>query len=210
MMEILKHLFWSLRKKGGRRQLAYGMVKHCPGELGLILRRRVMRPQFASCGENLTILEGVDFRVAEKMHVGNNVTIGNNCIFQAAAGLTLGDDVMFAPNVMVWTQSHTTERIDIPIREQGNTPGPISIGPDCWFGSNVFVMPGAQMGKGCIVSANSVVGAKKYPDWVILMGNPARVMGHRDKLAEQAEKKKAAAETETQEAPADAPPPAEA
>lgn len=38
-------------------------------------------------------------------------------------------------------------------------------------------MPGVELGKGSIVSAYSFVQAGEYPDFAILAGNPARVVG---------------------------------
>ncbi|MBK6898705.1 MAG: maltose O-acetyltransferase [bacterium] len=67
------------------------------------------------------------------------------------------------------------------MRDQGAEYREIVIGGDVWIGSNAFLMPGVELGDGCIVSAGSVVGAKKYPPYSILMGNPARVIGNRKK-----------------------------
>jgi acetyltransferase-like isoleucine patch superfamily enzyme len=55
----------------------------------------------------------------------------------------------------------------------------VVIGRDVWIGANAFVMPGVQLGDGCVVAAGAVVGAKKYPPYKILAGNPARVIGTR-------------------------------
>jgi len=37
------------------------------------------------------------------------------------------------------------------------------------------------MPKGCVISAGSIVGAKRYKEFSILAGNPARVIGFRGK-----------------------------
>jgi len=56
--------------------------------------------------------------------------------------------------------------------ELGN---PITIGEDCWFGGNVTVCPGITIGRGVTIGAGSVV-TKDVPDFVVIAGNPARVL----------------------------------
>ncbi len=103
---------------------------------------------------------------------------------QAAGGLTIGDYTLLGPGVKIWTTNHVFENPDELIRKQGAEYRSVSIGSDVWIGSNAFIMPGTELGDGCIVSAGSVVGAKKYPPYSILMGNPARVIGNRKKKAD--------------------------
>ena len=63
-------------------------------------------------------------------------------------------------------------------RVEADGPGII----DCWIGANAFIMPGANLGEGTIVSAGSVVGGKAVPPYKILAGNPARVIGSREPI----------------------------
>jgi acetyltransferase-like isoleucine patch superfamily enzyme len=73
---------------------------------------------------------------------------------------------------------------------------PITIGEDCWFGGNVTICPGVTIGRGVTVGAGSVV-TKDVEDFVVVAGNPARVVRRLDvteslrkeaKAAEAAEK----------------------
>jgi acetyltransferase-like isoleucine patch superfamily enzyme len=52
---------------------------------------------------------------------------------------------------------------------------PITIGEDCWIGGNVVVLPGVTIGRGVTVGAGSVV-TKDVEDYVVVAGNPARVI----------------------------------
>lgn len=52
---------------------------------------------------------------------------------------------------------------------------PITVGEDCWFGGNCIVLPGVTIGKGVTIGAGSVV-TKDVPDYVVVAGNPARVI----------------------------------
>jgi acetyltransferase-like isoleucine patch superfamily enzyme len=52
---------------------------------------------------------------------------------------------------------------------------PITIGEDCWFGGSCVVLPGVTIGRGVTVGAGSVV-TKDVPDYVCVVGNPARIL----------------------------------
>jgi acetyltransferase-like isoleucine patch superfamily enzyme len=179
LIKILKRFYWTLRLKEDRLLLIYAFVREIPGQLGILIRRRVVAPHLAQVGENLMILEGARFRNPQKISCGDNVGIGNDVLLQAGGGITLGSDTLLGPGVKIWTQNHRYGDPDTPIREQGDDFGPVTIGDDCWIGSNAFIMPGVHLPRGCVVAAGSVVGAKPYKEFSVLMGNPARVVGFR-------------------------------
>lgn len=55
--------------------------------------------------------------------------------------------------------------------------GPIVIGNDCFVGMNSIILKGTTLGNNVIVGAGSVVHGK-FPDNVIIAGNPARIVKH--------------------------------
>ncbi|NCC60699.1 MAG: acyltransferase, partial [Verrucomicrobiae bacterium] len=52
---------------------------------------------------------------------------------------------------------------------------PIRIGDGCFIGANSIILKGTELGKNCVVGAGSVV-CGKFPDNVIIAGNPAKVL----------------------------------
>ena len=44
-----------------------------------------------------------------------------------------------------------------------------------WFGTNVTILSGVNIGRGCIVGANSVV-TKSLPPYSVAIGSPARIV----------------------------------
>ena len=53
---------------------------------------------------------------------------------------------------------------------------PVRIGAGTWVAERVAILRGADIGKGCIIGANSVVKGK-IPDGSIAAGVPAKVVG---------------------------------
>lgn len=116
--------------------------------------------------------------------VGSRTSFFSDCLISGA--VTIGNDCLFANNVTVLSGTHQI-RGSGTIRENDaaweRSPDyrpfdPISIGEDCWLGANAVILPGVSLGKGTVVGANAVV-TKSFPDYAILGGVPARVIGSR-------------------------------
>ena len=56
--------------------------------------------------------------------------------------------------------------------------GDTVVGNDVWIGQNSLILPGAKIGDGVIIGANSVVGGE-IPPYSIVAGNPARLVRKR-------------------------------
>jgi maltose O-acetyltransferase len=127
-----------------------------------------------SAGTNINIEHGAHFGTGAGIVMGNNSGLGVDC--DVRGPLTLGDDVMMAPEVIILTGSHRHDRTDIPMRLQGSLKEKgVVIGNDVWIGSRAIILPGVRIGTGVIVGAGAVV-TKDVPDYAIAVGNPARVV----------------------------------
>lgn len=164
-----------------RERFAYGywLIWQVPGLFGNMLRARYLAPRMKRAGPNLTVLAGCRFRSIENLEVGANVSIGYDNFLQAKGGLRIGDDVSTAPGVKIWSVNHDYDDPDVPVEKQSQTEAPVVIGNNVFIASNAFILPGANLPEGCIVSAGAVVGGKPYRPYSILAGNPARVIGYR-------------------------------
>lgn len=110
---------------------------------------------------------------------GSNIEVGEqfyanfNCTILDVGKVIIGNNVMFAPNVSLYTAGHPIHHIP---RNAGYEYGiAITIGDNVWIGGNVVVTPGVTIGSNVVIGAGSVV-TKDIPDNVIAVGNPCRVL----------------------------------
>lgn len=128
--------------------------------------------------------------IGPNLYIGNgkNVKIGSGCRINENVYLekvTVGNDVLIAPNVSILSRMHAFERMDIPISLQGYSQDrAVTISDDVWIGRNAVVLPGVIIGKGAIVGAGAVV-THSVPDFAIVAGVPAKILRFRDPMGER-------------------------
>jgi hypothetical protein len=103
------------------------------------------------------------------------------CFTTIAAGdgvVSLGDHVRIGPNCSLLGADHEYRDRETPIHMQPMTNPGLKIGDDVWIGANCVVLPGIEIGRGCVVGAGSVV-TRSLPPYSVAVGNPARVIKNR-------------------------------
>ena len=121
--------------------------------------------------------------VALRSHVGR-VTIGAKSVIGGGTTInsyldvTIGEGALFADDVHITDFDHRTDRLDVPIKDQGIVASPVRIGPDVWLGRGVTVLRGVDIGRGSVVGAHSVV-TRDIPPYSVAVGAPARIVRSR-------------------------------
>lgn len=135
-------------------------------------------------GDDCSIGRGTSLRLTNNFQnpgfgvvIGNNFSCGDYTFFGANGGICIGDDVRMGQCVRFHAQNHNFDGAEL-IRLQGTTSKGISIGNNCWIGSGTVFLDGSKVGNGCVVAANSLI-TKHFPDNVVIMGQPARVVRKR-------------------------------
>ena len=146
-----------------------------PGLSGVYLRRAFYKLMLLHCGDGACITFGTIVSHCSAQ-IGRNVYTGAFCVL---GDVTLGDDVLLGSHVSIINggSQHGTERSDVPVREQPGSFPRVTVGPDTWIGDRAVVM--ADVGQHAVVAAGAVV-TKPVPDFAIVAGIPARVIGYRN------------------------------
>lgn len=121
------------------------------------------------------------------LHIGERAQIGTHCQIQSANGIAIGDHFITGPQCYLGGSRH-----GIALEAEGQpgvpappildqptyTRGPLTVGDDVWLGSGVRVMEGVRIGNGVVVGSGAVV-TRDVPDFAIVAGVPAQVVGYR-------------------------------
>ena len=136
-------------------------------------RDRRFHELMGSSGEELYIEPPFYCDYGYNIKLGNKVFMNYNCCILDVMEVRIGNNVMLAPNVQIYTATHPLEA---KARNSGREfAKPISIGNDVWIGGGAIVCPGVTIGNGVVVGAGAVV-TKDVPDHVFVAGNPAKVI----------------------------------
>ncbi len=86
----------------------------------------------------------------------------------------IGDNVLFAPNVQIYTAGHPLD-VKGRVEDEVEFGLPIKIGNNVWIGGGAIVCPGVTIGDNAVIGAGSVV-TKDIPANTLAVGNPCRVI----------------------------------
>ena len=113
--------------------------------------------------------------------LGNNCEINMNCVFLDCNRITMGDNVLIAPGVHIYTVFHPvsakeryskSKNADFPFVKTNTAP--VTIGNNVWVGGGSILFPGVTIGDNTTIGAGSVV-TKSIPGNVLAFGNPCSV-----------------------------------
>lgn len=136
-----------------------------------------IRKKAFSCGERLKVNH--KSKINKKTKLGNNVNF-NGMVIYGNGNVIIGDNFHSGPGCKMITSNHNYDRgTEIPY-DKTYIDKDVSIGDNVWFGCDVIVLGGVNIGEGVVIQAGSVV-TKNIPDCAIAGGNPAVVFKYRDK-----------------------------
>ena len=114
------------------------------------------------------------------VEIGDTVAINYYTMIVAFAKITIGDDVLIGPRVLIHSGNHRFTDPETRIREQGHDAAPIVIEDGVWIGGHAVILPGVRVGRGAVVAAGAVV-TKDVEPYAIVGGVPAKRIGERSK-----------------------------
>lgn len=154
----------------------YFFVKWVPGYFGSMLRTKFI--PFSKIGSGVCVLEGVQIDKPSLLTIGDRVSINRLCTINAGGGVSIEDDVLIGPGVVIYSQNHRFSDATLPISSQGYSYAPVVIKKGAWLCANSIILPGVVVGEGAVVAAGSVV-TKNVDDYSVVAGNPAKFLKSR-------------------------------
>lgn len=105
-----------------------------------------------------------------KLLVGRGTTFGDGTHIGCINRIAIAENVLFGSYVLIVDHSHGDPRQDVcatgitPPRERPIvSKAPITIHRNVWIGDGCVILPGADIGEGAIIAANTVVRGKVPP-----------------------------------------------
>ena len=119
----------------------------------------------------------------KNLFIGDHVWVWHYSILDATEGLTIQEGCQIGAWVGIFTHGSEAsirllgkEFVNIPHSERkGYTRGNVKIGAYTFIGANSLIMPGVNIGKGCLIGAGAMVN-KNVPDYSVVVGSPGKVV----------------------------------
>lgn len=150
-------------------------------------RYALLRQLLGGIGENVAIDTPFHCDYGKNIFLGNNVIINRNCTFADNQPIRIGDNVLIASNVQLYTSSHPVlpeERLVPDWKERQTTffrtyARPIEIKNNVWIGGGCILLAGVTIGENSVIGAGSVVN-RSIPPNCVAAGNPCKVIRYFD------------------------------
>lgn len=153
------------------RELTFAFNRTAPAALAE--RQGLLRQLFGQIGPTFEIEPPFYCDYGGHIFAGDQFFMNFNCIILDVNTVHIGDQVMFGPNVQIYTASHPLAAAE---RVKGPELGfPVRIGHRVWIGGGAIICPGVTIGDDTTIGAGAVV-TRDIPAGVFAAGNPARVI----------------------------------
>lgn len=151
-------------------------------------KNAVLKELFGAIGNNVAIDENFFCDFGKNIFIGNDVIINSGCTFIDNEKILIGNKVLIAPNVQIYTAYHPLlpeERLKDKKSDStcyfNTCADPVKIKDGVWIGGGSIILPGVTIGENSVIGAGSVVN-KSIPDNCVAVGNPCRVIKYFDDI----------------------------
>jgi maltose O-acetyltransferase len=149
-------------------------VGHIPSHT---IRRIKYRFFGVKIGKGSTIHMWANFFQPKNIEIGEDSIVGDHAFLDGRSKLKIGNHVDIASYVMIYNSEHDLSTNNFSVVEN-MIEEPVEIGDYVFIGPRAIILPGVKIGKGAVVAAGAVV-AKDVPEFAIVGGVPAKVIGER-------------------------------
>lgn len=152
----------------------------------------ILKKLFGSVGKNVAIDTKIHCDFGKNTFIGDDVVMGANCTLIDNEKITIGNKVLIAPNLQIYTAFHPILPEERTLEKNTNDgkiffntcAAPVTIEDGVWTGGGVIILPGVTIGKNSVIGAGSVV-TKDIPPNCVAVGNPCRPIKFFDDIREK-------------------------
>ena len=151
-------------------------------------RQELLREMLGSIGKGVHV--DIDFHCECGKHIfiGDKVIINMNCTFVDNNRIDIGNNVLIASNVQIYTATHSVRLDERMVQNWSEGQEicrtyalPVKIEDGVWIGGGVVILPGVTIGRNSVIGAGSVV-TRSIPENCVAVGNPCRVIKQIDNV----------------------------
>ena len=147
-----------------------------------VIKSFPLKEDFGYCGKNTILQYPLCIYSMKAVYIDENIKIskGLHILNAPDEKVYIKKYSVLAANCTISTNSHvktaTVPQFLLGASHVNDTSAAETvINEDVWLGTNVTVLCGANIGRGCVVGANSVV-TKSLPPYSVAVGSPARIV----------------------------------
>lgn len=147
-------------------------------------RNDLLKQMLGSIGRHTTVGNNFTCQCGKHIFLGEKTVINMNCTLMDENYIRIGNRVLMAPNVQLYTATHPVDACERFVSNWKESSGelffrtrslPITIGNDVWIGGGTIILPGVTIGNNCVIGAGSLVN-KSIPANSVAAGNPCRII----------------------------------
>ena len=97
----------------------------------------------------------LNVREEARLEIGDNVFINSGCIITVRESVTIGDNTILGPYVMIYDNDHAV--VDGKVSDNHYVTSEVKIGANVWIGAGTVILKGTVIEDDCVIAAGSVV-----------------------------------------------------
>jgi maltose O-acetyltransferase len=164
---------WAALNFRGFRLYLATLIGHVPVHaFRLFMYRQVFGVKI---GRQTSVHWRTRFYAPHGITIGDNTILGNDLFLDGRFRLTIGNNVNIGGETAIFTAEH-----DPNDPQFGMVGAPVVIEDYVYIASRSTILPGVRIGRGAVVALGAVV-TKDVPEYTIVGGVPARVIGQRSR-----------------------------
>ena len=137
-------------------------------------RNFLLRLFGAKIGKGVHVYPSVTIWAPWNLEMADGSSLGPHAICYSMDKIAIGSNATVSQYAYLCTGTHDIHHPNFLLITK-----PIIIGANAWIAADAFVGPGIKIGKGAVVGASAVV-VKDVKPWLVVGGNPAKIISKRN------------------------------